>query len=30
MIPSIKTLSENKLIGMPLKMTYAENKTFQL
>ncbi len=30
MIPSIKTLSEKKLIGMPLKMTYAENKTFQL
>ena len=30
MIPSIKTLSEKKLIGMSLKMTYAENKTFQL
>ena len=30
MIPSIKTSSEKKLIGMQLKMTYAENKTFQL
>jgi AraC family transcriptional regulator len=30
MLPVIKTLSEKKLIGKRIKMTLAENKTFEL
>jgi AraC family transcriptional regulator len=30
MIPNIKTCTEKKLIGKSLKMSYSENKTFEL